>query len=62
MVVRDEDMKQKVVLEVEMLPLLYGQSGGQEGGAQGKTIPKTFARCEESSCQLSMELKDEVKR
>ena len=34
-----------VVPRVDMLPLSYGQSGGQEGGGQGKIIPKTFARC-----------------
>ena len=55
----DEDMKQMVVPKVEILPL-YGQSGGQEGGAQQKLIPKTFVRCEELSCQFSMELEDQV--
>ena len=30
-VVDDEDMKQEVVPEVEMLQLSYGQIGGQEG-------------------------------
>ena len=60
MVVVDKDMKQEVEPKVEMLPLSYGKSGGQEGGAQGKIIPKIFARCEESSCQFTMELEDEV--
>ena len=39
-VVVDEDMKQTVVPQVEILPL-YGPSGAQEGGAQQKLIPKT---------------------
>ena len=56
----DEDMTQMVVPKVDMLPLIYGQSGGQEGGTQGKIIPKTFARCEEPSCKFSMELDDNV--
>ena len=59
MVVVDEDMKQTVVPQVEILPL-YGQSGGQEGGAQKTLIPKTFVRCEEVSCQFNMELDDQV--
>ena len=53
-VVANKDMKQEVV------PLLYGDSRGQEGGGQGKTKHKTFARCEEPSCQFNMELEVEV--
>jgi hypothetical protein len=32
---------------------------GQEGGAKNKIVPKTFVRCDEQSCQFSMELEDE---
>ena len=59
-VVVDEDIKQEVVPVVKILPLLYGQSGGQKGGAQGIIIPKTFARYEEPSCKFSMELDDDI--
>jgi hypothetical protein len=56
----DEDMKQEVVPKLDMLPLSYGKCGGQEGGAKDKIVPKTFARCKESSCQFSIEMEDEV--
>ena len=34
--------------------------GARKGAPSEKQYPKTFARCEESSCQLSMELENEV--
>ena len=55
----NEDTKKTAVPKIEMLSL-HGQSGGQEGGAQKKIIPQTFVRCEELSCQFSMELENEV--
>jgi hypothetical protein len=54
----DEDTKQTVVPQAEIVPL-YGQNGGQEGAAQKKVIPKTFVKCEELSCQFNMVLEDE---
>ena len=59
-VVVGEDVKQMVVPTVKMLPLSNGKKGCQKGGANGKTIPKTFVRCEEPSCQFSMKQEDKV--
>ena len=54
------DMKQMGMPKVDMLHLSNGKCGGQEGGAKNKTVPTTFVRCDEQSCQFSMELEDEV--
>ena len=49
-----------MVPKVDILHMSYGGCGGQEGGAVDKIVPKTFARCEEPSCQFIMELEDEI--
>jgi hypothetical protein len=55
-VVVDEDMKQTVVPQVEILPL-NGQSGVQEGGAKNTVIPKTFVRCDGQEHRMQESLK-----
>ena len=52
--------KQQPAMSNDKSILLSNDSGGQEGGAYTKKIIPKSVKCDEDSCQFSVELEDET--